>query len=73
MSKTKVQHTVVGIANLNARSRAINAGDIQQIAKNNGQAKHHDKQVVKLAARRAGAPKGDGFTRPGSMNPKKQG
>lgn len=75
MSKAKVQHTVIGIANLNARSRFL-AEKMRSLGRttNNGVAKHHDKQVAKLAARRAGAPTNTpGFKRPGSMNLKKQG
>ena len=35
--------------------------------------KHHDKIVKGLEARIASVPKGEGFTKPGSMNKKKTG
>jgi hypothetical protein len=36
-------------------------------------AKHHDKVAAALATRIANMPKGDGYKKPGSMNPRKTG
>jgi hypothetical protein len=41
--------------------------------KGESMAKHHDKVAAALATRIANMPKGTGFKKPGSMNPRKTG